>query len=202
MKYTFRTAQLVPMLKAALVVAKNTDLTLPAIHGVAFIVYGQDITVAATDRFRLYVASTKDTAWDNDKVVLLPLGDAEQMYRFLSPKAADPLTIIEIDPAIGFFVTNAGTKMVATPVTDATFPKIDTFVDPNVEHNTGVEGIAYNPKYLQQCAQIAGTMARTPSTPVRLQIPAEKKPSVFTMPPDDTKEGLFWKLVLMPVRIA
>lgn len=201
MKYTFRTNQLVPLLKSALVIAKNTDNTLPGINGVAFIIDGQDLTVAATDRFRLFVGSTKDTTWDGTKVILLPLKDVEQMWRLVSPKTASPLTTIDIDPQLGFFVDNNGTKMIASPSTSQ-FPKIETFVSLDDVHNIDVEGIAYNPKYLVQCAQIAGYMARTPSTSVRVQIPTEKKPTVFTMPADDSKEGLHWKLVLMPVKIA
>lgn len=201
MKYTFHTAQLVPLLKSALVIAKNTDNTLPAIHGVALVIDGQDLTIAATDRYRLFIGSTKDTEWDGTKVILLPLSDAEQMWRLVSPKTAAPLTIIDVDSNLGFFIDNGGTKMIATPV-DAQFPKIDTFIDLDDVHNIDVAGISYNPKYLTQCAQIAGYMARTPSTSVRLQIPTPTKPSVFTMPADDSKEGLHWRLILMPVKIS
>lgn len=190
---------------AAVTVAAGKDATLPGLCVVRIEVTAEGVTFAATDRYRLAVATVK---WadphapmrygSEDWAVSV---DAKALAAAVKglPKAdkygrhSEAHVYVNPTPNGVELVHPTGTTVL--PVVDAEFPRWRALV-PAEDSATGTERIAWNPAYMADAAKLPTTRNR----PIRWTFHGETKPACARFGGGD--DVFTWLYLLMPVRLA
>jgi DNA polymerase III sliding clamp (beta) subunit (PCNA family) len=179
-------------------VAAGRDDTLPTLTGVHVSwTDGEPIVFAATDRYRLAIATVGE-AGSGDGVFLLPRRDAIELIKVL-PKAKrnthDPDVVVTVtkDHVTVFMVHYGSTFSKEYRTLDGQFPKYRSLL-PKTDPQP-ISGIAWNPAYMADVAKLP--IARY--APVKWSFYGETRPMVGRFRADD---GTDWEYLLMPVRLA
>lgn len=185
-------------------VAAGRDDTLPTLTGVHVSwTDGEPIVFAATDRYRLAIATVGE-AGEGDGAFLLPRRDAIELIKVLpKPKrgASDPDVTMTItcgtvqvpgpreDHVTVFMVHDGSTFSKEYRTLDGQFPKYRSLVSEEVE---ATERIAWNPHYMADVAKLPVDKYQ----PVVWRFRGETRPMV-----GEWKFGdISWEYLLMPVR--
>ena len=177
-------------------VAAGKDDTLPTLTGVHVSwTDGEPIVFAATDRYRLAIATVGE-AGEGDGAFLLPRRDAIELIKVLpKPKRglpdADVVVTVTKDHVTVFMVHDGSTFSKEYRTLDGEFPKYRGLLpksDPQP-----ISGIAWNPDFMADVAKLP--IARY--APVKWSFYGETRPMVGRFRADN---GTDWEYLLMPVR--
>lgn len=198
-EFTMRASQLRDLLTGG-VVAAGSDNYLPTLAAV--LVHwtpGGDVTVVATDRYRL-VVGVSDTPGHGDGRFLLGRRDAIELSKTLPkvPKrGTDAMVTVTLTSGhVTFRVdTHDGSMTREYRTVEGEFPKYEPLI-PGDDKLTGTAGTGFscNPGYLADVAKLPVDK----SSPVTWRFQPDHRPAVATYP---TVNGIAWTYLLMPVRI-
>ena len=175
-------------------VAAGKDDTLPTLTGVHVSwTDGEPIVFAATDRYRLAIATVGE-AGSGDGVFLLPRRDAIELIKVL-PKAKrnthDPEVVVSVtkDHVTVFMVHDGSTFSKEYRTLDGEYPKYRSLVSEEVE---ATERIAWNPAFMADVAKLP----MVNNMPVVWRFRGSNRPMVGEWKSND----ISWEYLLMPVR--
>ena len=180
-------------------VAAGKDDALPTLTGVH--VSWDDlgpVVFAATDRYRLAVATT-EVKGEGDGVFLLPRRDAIELIKVLpKPRRGVPdpdVTVTVTREHVTVFMVHDGSTLSKEYRTlDGEYPKYQTLV-PRDTATVPTETTAWNPDFMADVAKLPITRNR----PVRWKFYGENRPALATFQSDN---DIDWEYLLMPVRHA
>lgn len=191
--FTMRASQLRDALHVH--VAAGRDGTLPTLTGVHVSWSdGEPVVFAATDRYRLAVATT-ETVGVGDGVFLMCRKDAIELIKLL-PKSRrgaldSEVTVTVTKDHVTFFMVHDGSTMSREYRTlDGEYPKYKTLM--NVEAKP-TQNIAWNPVFMADVAKLP--MER--NLPVKWTFAGETRPAMGRW----TCQDIEWEYLLMPVRL-
>lgn len=175
-------------------VAAGRDDTLPTLTGVHVSwTDGEPIVFAATDRYRLAVATVGE-AGTGDGTFLLPRRDAIELIKLLpKPKrgALNPEVTVTVtkDHVTVFMVNDGSTFSREYRTLDGEYPKYRSLMSEDVE---ATERIAWNPHYMADVAKLPTEKY----APIVWRFRGPTRPMV-----GEWKFGnISWEYLLMPVR--
>lgn len=187
---------------ACAAVAAGKDDTLPVLTGVRLEWGPGFLRAVATDRYRLAIIEhhAEETGSAIEGSALVPAKEFVAYVKSLPKPARFGLpAVVMIKPGedeVTFTCTSSDGEVSRTIRTlYGEFPRYEKLVPTEFEA-LPAEGIAMNPQYVADVAK----MPVAKNTPVRVQFTAPNKPMVWTAGGKD--EGLTWKYLLMPVRVA
>jgi len=180
-------------------IAAGRDDTLPTLTGVKVTwSKGEPIRFAATDRYRLAVATVDRgrciTEGEGD--FLLPRKDAIDLVKQLpKPRKRDtrvvPVSVTQTNGYVTFHWVHEGSTVSAEFRTlDGQFPKWQSLIPTEAKP---VENMAYNPAYLADVAKLPSGS----NQPVKWMFSGESRPALAHWDHD----GIAWQYLLMPVRL-
>lgn len=191
--FTMRASQLRDALHVH--VAAGRDDTLPTLTGVHVSWSdGEPVVFAATDRYRLAVATT-EAKGAGDGTFLMCRKDAIELIKLLpKPKRGVPdpeVTVTVTKEHVTFFMVHDGSTMSREYLTlIGEYPKYKTLM--NVEAKA-TENIAWNPVFMADVAKLP--MER--NLPVKWTFAGPTRPMIGTW----ACQGIEWEYLLMPVRL-
>ena len=186
-------------------IAAGRDDTLPTLTGVQVSwSEGEPITFAATDRYRLAVATVEKgsgrglTLAVGEGSFLLPRKDAIDLVKQLPKrKKRDtdldvvPVNVTQTNGYVTFHWVHEGSTVSAEFRTlDGQFPKWQSLIPTEAKP---VENMAYNPAYLADVAKLPSGS----NQPVKWMFSGESRPALAHWDHD----GIAWQYLLMPVRL-
>lgn len=188
---------------ATAVIATGRDNTLPVLTGVELAwADGGEVTLAATDRYRLIVVHTGVNSAGSGRV-MLPRADVEALVKAL-PKAPkrgsvpSSVTVSVTDRGASFHCETVGEASWSRDVRgiDGDFPKWATLI-PNEDRLAAadpIRSIGWNPDYM-------ASFSKSPMVgkAIYWAFTGEGKPMVATVTSEDHK-GMTATFLLMPVR--
>ena len=184
-------------------IAAGRDDTLPTLTGVQVSwSEGEPITFAATDRYRLAVATVEKgnghglTLAVGEGSFLLPRKDAIDLVKQLpKPKKRDtgavPVSVTQTKGYVTFHWVHEGSTVSAEFRTlEGQFPKWQSLIPTEAKP---VERTAYNPAYMADVAKLPSAS----NHPVKWMFSGESRPALAHW----DHAGIAWQYLLMPVRL-
>lgn len=182
----------------AVTVAVSRDRTRPNLCCVQVTVAGGVLTLAATDSYRLHVATVGIDGDASDVKMLWPAGFAADVAKMCSARG-DGLELATIlvegrTVTVAAFGATVGAT-VGAPLAVETFPSWQSLIDGCDERRVDADVVGFNPDFLAGIGRAARFLDK--DTPVRLVAADALKPSLWTI----AARGVTLKMLLMPVRV-
>lgn len=176
-------------------VAAGRDDTLPTLTGVHVSWSdGEPVVFAATDRYRLAVATTEVNG-SGDGTFLMCRKDAIELVKLL-PKAKRGLMVPEVTVTVTkehvtFFMVHDGSTISREYRTlDGDYPKYRSLLD---HEPKPTQNIAWNPAFMADVAKLPHER----NLPVKWTFAGETRPAMGRW----TCQDIEWEYLLMPVRL-
>lgn len=178
----------------AVTVAVSKDRTRPHLCCVQVTVADGALTLAATDSYRLHVATVGIDGDASDMTMLWPSSFAADVAKLCSARG-DGLDLATIIVEGRTVTVAAFGATVGAPLAVETFPTWTSLMDGCDERRVEADVVGLNSAYLADIGKAARFVDK--DTPVRLVAADALKPSLWTA----AAQGVTLKMLLMPVRV-
>jgi len=172
----------------------GTDKSLPVLNAVHLAMGGNELTLRATDRYRL-IEGKIEASENVEGEALIPLSEAKRIIALIKSNKNEKCLGIEIFGA-GVSVSLAGNLLTIDtiagnfPPTDQIF---DQFINTSPTDIEPVNGIMVNPKFLGDYAKLVEKNQGITFTFIN-----KKKPILIGI----TSDAVKWRAALMPMRVT